>query len=81
MDPLLWRRGLRNSMKHWAICAIQGHARWTGHGEELWQNMVHWKREWQTAPVFLLKEPYKEYEKGGKKKKEKEEYERQKDKL
>ena len=80
---VLWWRGLRNSMKHWAICAIQGHARWTGHGVELWQNMVHWKKEWQSTPVFLLQEPHKDYEKVKKKKKEEEEeeHERWKDKL
>ena len=25
-----------------------------GYGEELWQNMVHWRRKWQPTQVFLL---------------------------
>ena len=25
-----------------------------GHGREVWQNVVHWRREWQTTSVFLL---------------------------
>ena len=33
--------------------------------------MVHWKKEWQSTPVFLLQEPHKEYEKVKKKKKKK----------
>ena len=30
-----------------------------GHGREFWQNMVHWRREWQTTPIFLSQEPMK----------------------
>ena len=42
---------LSNSMKlSHAMC---GHPRWTGHGGEVWQNVVHWRREWQTSSVFL----------------------------
>ena len=33
--------------------AVQGHPRWTGHGEEFWQNVIHRRRGWQTAPVYL----------------------------
>ena len=25
--------------------------------------MTHWRREWQTTPVFLLPEPHEQYEK------------------
>jgi len=25
--------------------------------------MIHWRREWQTSPVFLLSEPYEQDEK------------------
>ena len=32
---------------------MEGHSRWTGHGGEFWQNMVHWRREWQTTSVFM----------------------------
>ena len=28
-----------------------------------WQNMVHWRREWQTTWVFLLCEPHEQYKK------------------
>ena len=28
-----------------------------GHGGEFWQNVLHWRREWQTTSVFLLENP------------------------
>ena len=28
-----------------------------------WRNMVHWRREWPTTPVFWLWEPHEQYEK------------------
>ena len=40
-----------------------GHPRLPGHGGEVWQNVVHWRREWQTTSVFLLWEPHEQYEK------------------
>ena len=42
--------------------AVYGHPRWTGHGGEFWQNMVPWRREWQTTSVFLPWEPHEHYE-------------------
>ena len=36
--------------------AVKGHPGQTGHGREFWQNVVHWRREWQTTPVFLPQE-------------------------
>ena len=42
---------------------MQGHPRQTNHGEEFWQNVVHWRRKQQTTPVFLPQEPYDLYEK------------------
>ena len=33
--------------------AVWGHPRQTGHGGEVWQNVVHWRREWKTTSVFL----------------------------
>ena len=45
-------------MKH----AVKAYPRWTGHGGEFWQNMVHWRREWQTASVFLPWESQELYE-------------------
>ena len=34
-----------------------------GHGGEVWQNVVHWRREWQTTSVFLPCETHEQYEK------------------
>ena len=32
--------------------AVWGHPKWLGHGGEVWQNVVHWRREYQsTLPV------------------------------
>ena len=38
--------------------AVWGHPRWTGHGGEVWQNVVHCRRKWQTASAFLPWEPH-----------------------
>ena len=46
--------------------ATWGHPRRTGHGGEVWQNVVHWRREWQTTSVFLPWEPHEQYEKAKK---------------
>ena len=35
----------------------------TGHGEEVWQKVVHCRKEWQTTSVFLSWEPHEQYEK------------------
>ena len=43
--------------------AIYGHPKLMGHGGEFWQNVVHWRREWQPITVFLPWEPHKQYEK------------------
>ena len=40
--------------------AMQGHSRWMGHSEEFWQNVVHWRRKWQTTSVFLPWESHKQ---------------------
>ena len=40
-----------------------GRLRWAGHGGEVWQNVVHWRREWQTTSVFLPWEPHEQYKK------------------
>ena len=42
---------------------IQGHPRQMGHDGDFWQNVVHWRREWQTTSVFLPWEPHEQYEK------------------
>ena len=57
-------RGEGACITHEAIShAMQGHPKLTGHSEEFWQNVVHWRRKWQTTPVFLLQEPHEQYEK------------------
>ena len=43
--------------------AVQGYSRGTGHGGEFWQNVIHWRREWQITSVFLPWEHHKQYEK------------------
>ena len=40
-----------------------GHPRHTGHGIEFWQNVLYWRREWQTTSVFLPRELHKQYKK------------------
>ena len=45
---------LSNSMKQ--SHAVWGHPRQTGHGE-VGQNVVHWRREWQTTSVSCLENP------------------------
>ena len=60
-DLITWTTALSNSMK--LSHAVWGHPRRTGHGGEVWQNVVHWRREWQTTSVFLPWEPHKQYEK------------------
>ena len=52
---------LSNSVK--LSHAVWGYPGWTGHGGEVWQNVVHWRREWQTSSVFLSWEPHDQYEK------------------
>ena len=43
--------------------AMYGHPRQTGHGGEFWQNVIYWKREWQTTSAFSPREPYEQCEK------------------
>ena len=45
---------------------LWGHPKSAGHGGEVWQNVVHWRREWATTSVFLPWEPHEQYEKYGK---------------
>ena len=37
--------------------AMWCHTRQKGHGGEVWQNVIYWRREWQTTSVFLPWEP------------------------
>ena len=34
-----------------------------GHSGEFWQNMIYWRREWQTTLVYLLWVPHELYKK------------------
>ena len=52
---------LSNSVK--LSHAMWGYPRWMCHGGEVWQNVVHWRREWQTVSVFLPWEPQEQYDK------------------
>ena len=52
---------LSNSVKLWAKCV--GPPRWMDHGGKFWQNVVHWRSEWQTISVFLPWNPHEQYEK------------------
>ena len=58
---ITWTTALSNSMK--LSHAMWGHLRRAGHGGEIWQNVVHWRREWQTTSVFLPWEPHEQYDK------------------
>ena len=46
---------LSNSMK--LSHALWGHPRQAGHGGEVSQNVVQWRREWQITSVFCLENP------------------------
>ena len=50
---------LSNSMK--VSYTMWDHPRRAGHGGEVRQNVVHWRREWQTTSVFLPWEPHEQY--------------------
>ena len=41
--------------------AVQGHQKRMGHSREFWQNVICWRREWQTTPVYLLWKPHELY--------------------
>ena len=43
--------------------AMQGHSRRIGHGREFGQNVVHWRRKWETTSAFLPWEPQEQDEK------------------
>ena len=57
---IMWITALSNPTKLWALPCK---ARCTGRGGEFWQNVVHWRRDWQITPAFLLWELHEKYEK------------------
>ena len=53
MDHCLVAKGLaklNGAMSH----ALYSHPRQKGHSRDFWQNVIHWRREWQSSPVYLL---------------------------
>ena len=52
---ITWTTALSTSMK--LSHAVWGHLRQSGHGGEVWQNVIHWRREWQTTSVSSLENP------------------------
>ena len=52
---ITWTTALSNSVK--LSHAVQGHRRQTGHGGEVWQNVVHWRREWKPLQYSCLENP------------------------
>ena len=60
-----------STMTHPSLVALHGMAHSlteldkavVGHGGEFWQNVVHWRREWQTASAFLPWESHEQYQK------------------
>ena len=61
VNLITWTTALSNSMK--PSHAMWGHSRWAGHGGEVWQNVVHWRREWKTTSVLLPWELHEQHEK------------------
>ena len=43
--------------------AMYGQPRQMGRGGEFWQNVVHWRSEWQIISVFLPWENHEQYDK------------------
>ena len=58
-----WSHGSWHHLTQWNYEPCCGHPRQMGYGEEFWQNVVHWRREWQTTSAFLPWESHKQYEK------------------
>ena len=51
--------GPQPCLTQWTKPCPWGNPRWAGHGGEIWQNVVHWRKEWQTISVFLpLRTPW-----------------------
>ena len=59
VNLITWNTALSNSMK--LSHGSWSHLRQEGHGGEVWQNVVHLRREWQTTSVFLPWEPHEQY--------------------
>ena len=57
---ITWTTALSNSVKlSHALC---GQPRQTSHGGEIWQNVVHWRKEWKITSAFLPWEPHEQCE-------------------
>ena len=55
---ITWTIALSNSMKLWAMTYT---ATQMGHGRDFWQNIVHWRREWQATSVFFPWECHEQF--------------------
>ena len=60
ITALSWQRRSHKSMRL-LTHAMQGHPRQTSQSREFWQNVIHWRREWQTTLAYLLWEPHELY--------------------
>ena len=49
----IWSRGPQSCLTQWNEAMPCGATQKMGNGGEVWQNVVHWRREWQTTSVFL----------------------------
>ena len=59
---ILWSHGPQPCLTQWNYEPCHVGPPKTGHGGEFWQNVVHWRREWQTTSVVLPWEPREQYE-------------------
>ena len=62
MKLITWATALSNSWNY-KPCCVGPHKMNGSSSGEIWQNVVHWRREWQTTSVFLPWEPQEQYEK------------------
>ena len=60
ITALSWQRGLCNSVKLWAMPC---RATQDGSSEEVWWNVIQWRRKWKSTPVLLPGEPQRQFEK------------------
>ena len=57
-----WSHGPQPCLTQWNYEPCRVGPPKTGHGGEFWQNVVHWRRQWQTTSIFLPWEPHEQYE-------------------
>ena len=57
--PCHGKGGCKSQWNHEPCCV--GPPKWRGQSGEFWRNMIPWRREWQTTPVYLLWGPHELY--------------------